>query len=97
MTEGQDDNPSESKFGNFLDSVDSFSKKIESSIIGRNTNSEEMENPIETVGESANDVLKLDNQVKEGEFIQEGKKDVSRSKSKFANFLDSVDRFSKKI
>jgi len=97
MTEGQDDSPSESKFGDFLDSVDRFSKKIESSINGRNTNSEEMENPIETVGESANDVLKLDNQVKEGEFIQEGKKDVSRSKSKFANFLDSVDRFSKKI
>ncbi len=64
MTEGQDDSPSESKFGNFLDSVDSFSKKIESSIIGWNTNSEVIEDPIETVENPIEDKLKLEDQVK---------------------------------
>ena len=36
MVEGQDDDSSNSKFGNFLDSIDRFSKKIEASINGKN-------------------------------------------------------------
>ena len=36
MVEGLDDDSSNSKFGNFLDSIDRFSKKIEASINGKN-------------------------------------------------------------
>ncbi len=87
MTEGQDDNPSESKFGNFLDSVDSFSKKIESSIIGRNTNSEVIEDPIETVENPIEDKLKLEGQLKEDGFAQE----------KASEVMDFLERLGSKI
>ena len=87
MTEGQDDSPSESKFGNFLDSVDSFSKKIESSIIGRNTNSEVIEDPIETVENPIEDKLKLEGQLKEDGFAQE----------KASEVMDFLERLGSKI
>ena len=87
MTEGQDDSPSESKFGNFLDSVDRFSKKIESSINGRNTNSEVTEDPIETVENPTEDKLKLEDQVKENGFAQE----------KGSEVMDFLERLGSKI
>ena len=87
MTEGQDDSPSESKFGNFLDSVDRFSKKIESSINGRNTNSEVTEDPIETVENPTEDKLKLEDQVKENDFAQE----------KGSEVMDFLERIGSKI
>ena len=87
MTEGQDDDPSESKFGNFLDSVDRFSKKIESSIYGKNTNSEEIEDPLETVETPTEDKLKLEDQVKEDGFAQEKSSEV----------MDFLERLGSKI
>jgi len=87
MTEGQDDDPSESKFGNFLDSVDRFSKKIESSIYGKNTNSEEIEDPLETVETPTEDKLKLEDQVKEDGFAPEKSSEV----------MDFLERLGSKI
>ena len=49
MVEGQDDDSSNSKFGNFLDSIDRFSKKIEASINGKNDDLNVDNAPIDVV------------------------------------------------
>ena len=71
MVEGQDVESSNSKFGNFLDSIDRFSKKIEDSINGKNDDFNVNNPPIDIVEKPQINESKVKSPNKEEGIIQE--------------------------
>jgi hypothetical protein len=60
MVEGQEVDSSDSKFGNFLDSIDRFSKRIESSINGTNNAPKTNNAPMDVVEKSDSGTVRID-------------------------------------
>ena len=71
MVEGQDVESSNSKFGNFLDSIDRLSKKIEDSINGKNDDFNVNDPPIDIVEKPQINESKVKSPNKEEGIIQE--------------------------
>jgi len=71
MAEGQDVDSSNSKFGNFLDSIDRLSKKIEDSINGKNDDFNVNDPPIDIVEKPQINESKVKSPNKEEGIIQE--------------------------
>lgn len=87
MVEGQDVESSNSKFGNFLDSIDRLSKKIEDSINGKNDDFNVNDPPIDIVEKPQINESKVKSPNKEEGIIQE----------KTPELIDFLQRFGAKI
>jgi len=87
MVEGQDVESSNSKFGNFLDSIDRLSKKIEDSINGKNDDFNVNDSPIDIVEKPQINESKVKSPNKEEGIIQE----------KTPELIDFLQRFGAKI
>lgn len=71
MVEGQEVDSSNSKFGNFLDSIDRFSKKIESSINGTNDTPKTNNAPIDIVEKSDTNTTKVESQIVNKQIVED--------------------------
>ena len=76
MVEGQDIESSNSIFGNFLDSIDRFSKKIESSINGTNDTQKANNTPIDVVEKSDTTTAKVESQVVEKQIFEDKSSEI---------------------
>ena len=76
MVEGQDIESSNSMFGNFLDSIDRFSKKIESSIHGNNDTTKVNNTPINIVEKSDINTPKVESQTVKKEIVEDKSSEI---------------------
>jgi len=83
MVEGQDIESSNSMFGNFLDSIDRFSKRIESSINGNNDITKVNNTPINDIEKSDINNPKVESQTVKKEIIEE-------KSSEIIDFLENI-------
>ena len=76
MVEGQDIESSNSMFGNFLDSIDRFSKKIESSIHGNNDTTKVNNTPINIVEKTDINTPKVESQTVKKEIVEDKSSEI---------------------
>ena len=76
MVEGQEVDSSNSKFGNFLDSIDRFSKKIESSIHGNNDTTKVNNTPINIVEKTDINTPKVESQTVKKEIVEDKSSEI---------------------
>ena len=76
MVEGQDIESSNSIFGNFLDSIDRFSKKIESSIHGNNDTTKVNNTPINIVEKTDINTPKVESQTVKKEIVEDKSSEI---------------------
>ena len=76
MVEGQEVDSPNSKFGNFLDSIDRFSKKIESSISGTNGTPKANNAPIDVVEKSDTNTTKVESQIVEKQIVEDKSSEI---------------------
>ena len=76
MVEGQEVDSSNSRFGNFLDSIDRFSKKIESSINGTNATPKTNNIPIDVVEKSDINTSKVESQIVEKQIFEDKSSEI---------------------
>ena len=76
MVERQEVDSPNSKFGNFLDSIDRFSKKIESSINGTNDTPKANNTPIDVVEKSDISTTKIESQIVEKQIVEDKSSEI---------------------
>ena len=76
MVEGQEVDSSNSKFGNFLDSIDRFSKRIESSINGTNNTPKTNNAPMDVVEKSDTNTTKVESQIVEKQIVEDKSSEI---------------------
>ena len=76
MVERQEVDSPNSKFGNFLDSIDRFSKKIESSINGTNGTPKANNTPIDVVEKSDISTTKIESQIVEKQIVEDKSSEI---------------------